>query len=479
MSEELGLTVKKEDAPEWYQQTVLKADFADYSPVKGCIVIKHWGYAIWEKIQEVFNDAIKKHGVQNYYFPMLIPESLIKKEAEHFSGFTPEVAWVTHAGKNKLDEKLAIRPTSETIMYAMFSKWLKSYRQLPMKVHQWCNIMRWETKMTKPFLRGREFLWQEGHTVHETKEEAEKETSWALEEYAKLSEDLLAIPVVKGKKTDSDKFAGAEFTLGIESLMSDGKALQMGTSHMLGHNFAKPYEVKFFGRDEKWHFGWQTSWGTSTRLLGGVILTHGDDKGAILPPKVAPIQAVIIPILFKGKEEKVIKKCKELEKKLNKTKLRIHFDNREGYTAGWKFNDWELKGVPLRIEIGPRDVDNKKFIIVRRDTGEKIAIEENNIQETLETFLKKIHNNLFTRAKEFVKTHTAKPKTVKDLKTAINSKQWALIPHCSREECEKELENKSEGGPRIIPLKQDSIKNQICINCKKEAKYWLYWGKSY
>jgi prolyl-tRNA synthetase len=342
-------------------------------------------------------------------------------------------------------------------------------------VNQWCSIMRWETKMTKPFLRGREFLWQEGHTVHETKEEAEKETDWALQEYRKVSEGLLAVPVIAGRKTNSDKFAGAEFTLAIETFTPDGKAIQMGTSHLLGQNFSKPYEVRFVGRDEKWHFGWQTSWGISTRMIGSLILVHGDDKGAIVPPSVAPIQAVIVPILFKGKEEPVLKKCREVLKELSK-KLRMELDERPDYTAGWKFNHWELKGVPLRIEIGPKDLENKKAVLVRRDTGEKTAVDLKDVAKKAEALLGKIQENLFATAEKRMQALKEKPRDMAGLKKAMENGKLALIPHCGKSECEAEVSEKTEGGPRIIS--EEKVWGN-CINCGKPAAYMLYWAKSY
>jgi len=479
MSEELGITVKRdEDTAEWYQQVVLRAEFADYSPVKGAIVIRWWGQAIWEAIHDFWDPMMKEHGIKNYYFPLLIPESLLKREADHFEGFIPEVAWVTHAGENKLEEKLAIRPTSETIMYEMFSKWITSHRDLPLKVNQWTNVMRWETKMTKPFLRGREFLWHEAHTVHTTEKEADSEIRWAIEGYAKLAEELLAIPVVQGKKTDSDKFAGADYTFTIEALMPDGKALQMGTSHLLGQNFAKPYEVKFVDRKEKWQYAWQTSYGTSTRLIGGLILAHGDDKGAILPPKVAPIQIVIIPILFKKNDRSVLKKCNEVKRRLINAGFRVEVDHRDAYTAGWKFNHWEVKGVPLRLEMGPRDIKEEKVVIVRRDTFKKSSVNDIHIEEAVQDELNSVQSNLFSRLKKHQKENTEYPEDVNGLKNAIASRKWAFIRHCGQAECEESLAGKAEGGPRVIPFKQKKIDGK-CINCTKKAEYWVYWGRSY
>jgi prolyl-tRNA synthetase len=478
MGEEQGITVKKGDDPaEWYQQVVLKGGFADYTSVKGCIVIREWGYGIWELVQEYWDARMKEHGTKNVYFPLFIPESLLKKEAEHFKGFTPEVAWVTMAGDKELEERLAIRPTSETIMYDMFSKWITSHRDLPLRLNQWCNVVRWETKMTKPFLRGREFLWHEEHTVHSTKEEANVETRWGIDGYAKLAEELLAIPVVTGRKTDSDKFAGADYTLSCEAFMPDGKALQMGTSHMLGQNFAKPYGVKFLGLDEKWHHAWQTSLGASTRMLGGVILMHGDDRGAIIPPRVAPVQVVIVPILFKGKEAGVLKSCKAVETALLKAGVRAHFDGREEYTAGWKFNNWEMKGVPLRIEVGPRDVAKGEAVLARRDKSHKETVKQEGIAGTVKARLEEIQADLLTKARKRLKDSTVTAVTPAELKGALDSGKWAVVPHCGDPACEEAMAKKFEGGPRVIPKQPAPAKK--CVGCGKKAGYWVYWGRSY
>ena len=338
-----GVTVKKcEDFSEWYVQVVLKAELADYAPVKGCMIIRPDAYAVWEKIQEIVNQKIKATGHKNVYFPMFIPESFLKKEAEHFEGFTPEVAWITQGGESQLDEKLAVRPTSETIMYAMFSKWIRSWRDLPLKINQWCNIVRWETKATKLFLRTREFLWQEGHTAHATAEEAEAEVMYALGEYKDVMENYLAIPVVIGTKSDREKFAGALYTTALESIMPDGKALQMGTSHNLGQHFAKVFDVKFIGEDKQDHYVWQTSWGITTRLIGAMVMVHGDDKGLVMPPKVAPTQVVIVPIPFKGQEaEAIAAKTKEIAETLKTHGISVILDDRNEYTPGWKFHQWE------------------------------------------------------------------------------------------------------------------------------------------
>jgi len=344
--EELGLTVKKsEDFNEWYNQVVLKADLIDYSSVSGCIVLKPNSYGVWEKIQRAFDDKIKKTGHRNCYFPMFIPESLLKKEAQHFQGFTPEVAWVTKGGSSELNESLAIRPTSETVMMESYAKWIRSWRDLPLLLNQWNSVVRWEFKHAKPFLRTREFLWQEGHTAHATREDAEKEVMQQLFEYADLIENYMAIPVIAGKKTDREKFAGAEYTTTVEALMPDGKALQMGTSHLLGQNFSKVFGIKFLDKDEKEKFAWQTSWGLSTRTIGAIVMVHGDDKGLIMPPRIAPVHVVVVPIVFRENKESIITKAKEIAKKLKLKNHAVELDDRDGYTPGWKFNEWELKSA--------------------------------------------------------------------------------------------------------------------------------------
>src|SRR3989339_489121 len=404
--EQTGLTVKKsDDFNEWYNQVVLKADMIDYSLVSGCIVFKPNSYAIWEKIQKAFNDKITKSGHKNCYFPMFIPESLLKKEAEHIEGFSPEVAWVTKAGDSELSERLAIRPTSETIMYESYAKWVRSWRDLPLLLNQWNSVVRWEFKHAKPFLRTREFLWQEGHTVHAAKEDAEKEVMQQLFEYVDLIENFMAIPVIAGKKTNKEKFAGADYTTTVEAFMPDGRALQMGTSHLLGQNFAKVFGIKFLDKDEKEKFAWQTSWGLSTRTIGAVVMAHGDDKGLVLPPRIAPTQIVIVPIVFKDAKDIIISKAKEIAKKLKAKGYSVELDDRDTYTPGWKFNEWELKGVPLRIEVGPKDVEADQVVLVRRDTNEKIIVKTKDMEHKVEETLAYIQDNLLKKAREFLKNN--------------------------------------------------------------------------
>ena len=369
-----------EDFAQWYTDIVLKTELADYSATKGCIVIRPYGYEIWERIQEYTDKKFKETGVKNTSFPILIPESLLQKEKDHVEGFAPEVAWVTNAGGQDLEERLCVRPTSETIISTMYSKWLSSWRELPYLYNQWCNVLRWE-KETRPFLRSREFLWQEGHTIHETEQEARERTLQMHDIYADVIENLLAIPVIKGLKTETEKFAGAEETYTVETLTRDGRALQSATSHYFGQNFSIPFDIKFQNRDGKQEYAYQTSWGCSTRLIGAVIMAHGDNRGLKLPPKVAPIQAVIVPIAMH--KEGVIEKAQEIFESLNK-KIRVKLDDREQYSTGYKFNDWEMRGVPIRIELGPKDIEKGKCVLVRRDTGEKIQVEFKDVQSKIE-----------------------------------------------------------------------------------------------
>ncbi|MBN2367934.1 proline--tRNA ligase, partial [Candidatus Woesearchaeota archaeon] len=395
----LGLTVKKdEDFSEWYTQVIQKADMADYSAVSGCIVFMANSYAIWEKIQAFLDGKLKKSGVRNAYFPLLIPESLLTREQEHVEGFTPEVAWVTHAGDSKLSEKLAVRPTSETIMYDSYSKWIRSYNDLPLRLNQWCNIVRWEFKHAMPFIRTREFLWQEGHTVFATKEESDKEVLEILEYYRQTFEDVLAIPVIPGKKTNIEKFAGADYSTALETFLPVKKAIQGATSHSLGQNFSKAFDISFIDDSGEKKHGWQNSWGFTTRSIGIMIIMHGDDKGLVLPPRVAPIKAVIVPILFDKTKDKVLKKAKELKKTLSKHEVML--DDREGYTPGWKYNEWELKGVPLRIELGPKDIDNKQVVVVRRDTGKKETVKWTQLKKKVDELLEDIQKSMYKKAKK-------------------------------------------------------------------------------
>jgi len=478
---DLGVAVKKsEDFSEWYTQVVLKSGLADYAPIKGCMVFRELSYAIWEKIQQIFNEKIKRTEHRNVYFPLFIPESFLKKEAEHFAGFVPEVAWVTMGGNTQLEERLAIRPTSETIIYATFAKWIRSWRDLPIKLNQWCSVVRWETKATKLFLRTREFLWQEGHTAHATEEEADKEVMEILNEYRDLMENYLAIPVLVGRKTESEKFAGALYTTTLEAIMPDGKALQMGTSHNLGQNFSKVFNIKFIGEDEKEHYVWQTSWGISTRIIGALVMVHGDDKGLILPPKIAPTQAAIIPIPYKDADmDRILAKAEEIHEKLQGAGIASVLDDRREYTPGWKFNDWELKGVPVRVEIGPRDLKHGQVTLARRDTFEKITVKEDEVANAVLRLLDEIQNNLFDRAKKFLEEKITVVSNYEEFKEVLKEKggfikaSWCLSP-----KCEEKIKEETGATIRLVPFeKEKPISN--CIYCGEEAREVVYFAKSY
>ena len=479
-AKEIGITTRKEDDfSEWYIQVVTKAGLIDYSPVKGFIVLKPYGYRIWEIITESLDKKLKESGHQNGFLPILIPESLLAKETDHFKGFTPEVFWVTKAGATNLTDKLAVRPTSETLAYQIFSKWIMSYRDLPLKMNFWNSALRAEIKATKPFIRNSEFLWQEGHTVHETQTEAEAEVLLILNYYDYILQKLLAIPTLTGRKTDKEKFVGAVYTNTLESLMPDGKALQMATSHNLGQNFSKPFEIRFLGRDSKQYFAWQTSWGISWRVIGALIMIHGDNKGLILPPNIAPIQLVIVPI-FKNKErDLVIEESKKLLVELNNLGFRVVFDDREGYTAGWKFNDWEVKGVPLRINIGLRDINNKNIEIVRRDTGEKYIIKRETCIKSLDFYLHEIQKSLLDKAKKIQDNNILKVSNYNEMKKILNEKGgFILADWCEKEECENSIKNETGADIRLIPFEK-YISDNKCIYCNEQSKKTVIFAKSY
>ncbi|MBU0666964.1 MAG: proline--tRNA ligase [Nanoarchaeota archaeon] len=476
--DEKGVTVKKdENFSEWYTQTIQKAELMEYTQVSGCMVIRPYAYEMWEKAQEFFNKEIKKTGVKNAYFPLLIPENLLNREKEHVKGFSPEVAWVTHGGNSKLAERLAIRPTSETIMYDTYKKWVRSYNDLPILINQWCNIIRWEFKHPVPFLRTREFLWQEGHTVHATEKEMNKEVKTILNIYTKLFEKLYAIPVLKGIKSEKEKFAGANYTTSVEMFFPDGKAIQGATSHGLGQNFSKSFEITFLDENEKKQYPWQTSWGFSTRSLGILFGIHGDNKGLVLPPKIAPIKIVIVPIIFENTKDKVLKKARELKKTLNRFSTEL--DERDNYSPGWKFHQWEMKGVPLRIELGPRDLENKQVMIARRDTGAKEAVKFKDVKKRAKELLDEIQTNLFLKAKKQLDDSIVKTDDFDAMKSVINAKKIAFVPWCGGVECEDWIKDKSGGAKSLnIPLGQKKP-NKKCVYCDKKAKHYAYFAKSY
>ncbi len=469
------ITNIEDDIAKWYTDIVKKADLADYTDTKGCIAIKPYGYAIWENIQKYMDDLFKKAGVENVYFPVLIPESLLQKEKDHVEGFAPEVAWVTQGGGEELEEKLCIRPTSETMFSNLYSKWLNSWRDLPMVYNQWCNVLRWE-KETRPFLRSREFLWQEGHTIHATAEEAVARTIQMLEIYERVIEDLLAIPVVKGEKTPSEKFAGAESTYTVETMMHDGRALQSGTSHYFGQNFTKPFEVKFQNKEGKEEYAYQTSWGASTRLIGGVIMAHGDNRGLKLPPRVAPIQAVIIPIA--AHKEGVTEKAQEIYNKLLE-KYRVKLDLRDSYSTGYKFNDWEMRGVPVRIEMGPRDIENGVCILARRDTLEKQEVKLENLSEELGKLLEDIQANMFAECKKRLEEKTTIATNLEEFTKSMNEHQGFIkAMWCGDAQCEDKIKELTGAKSRCIPFKQEHI-SDTCVCCGKKADKMVVWGRQY
>jgi len=461
-----------EDFAQWYTDVVIKTDMVDYGPVKGTMVIKPYGYAVWENLQKYADAKFKAVGVQNAYFPMFIPESYLKREAEHVEGFAPEVAVVTHAGGAQLSEKLIVRPTSETIICEMYAKWIKSYRDLPVKMNQWCNVVRWE-KTTRPFLRTSEFLWQEGHTVYANEEEAQADVKRMLDIYVDVAKDLLAMPVVRGRKTEKEKFAGAIATYGIEAIMKDGKCLQAGTSHYLGQNFAKASNIRFLNKESVLEYGYSTSWGISTRLIGALVMVHGDERGVKMPPKVAPIQVVIVPIA--SHKEGVIEKCKEVEKLLLSKGIRVKLDDTDN-TPGWKFNEYEMKGVPVRLEIGPRDIENGVACVVRRDTLEKSTLELNNIENSVDSLLSDIQTNMFNMAKANLDSAIVECDDFDEMVKHIEDKKVTLSYHCGEKECEENIKDGTAIKTRVIHSYDE---NHTCIKCGKQSKYRVYFGRQY
>ena len=464
------ITSMDEDFAKWYTDVVKKAELCEYTSVKGCMVIRPYGYAIWENIQHIMDSMFKATGHENVCMPMFIPESLLEKEKDHVEGFAPEVAWVTHGGNEKLEERLCVRPTSETLFCEHYANIVHSYRDLPKLYNQWVSVVRWE-KTTRPFLRTREFLWQEGHTIHATAEEAQEETIRMLNVYAEFCEKYLAMPVVKGVKTAKERFAGAEDTYTIEALMHDGKALQSGTSHYFGDGFAKAFDIQFTGKDNKLHHPFQTSWGTTTRLIGAIIMTHGDDNGLVLPPAVAPIQLVIIPIA--SHKEGVLDKANELKNKLANV-CRVKLDDSDN-SAGWKFAEYEMKGVPLRLEIGPKDIENNRCVVVRRDNGEKIFVSLDELETKIPELLEAVRDGLYRKAfdRRAAMTFTARDyaelKDIADNKPGFIKAMW-----CGDRECEDKLKDELGITSRCIPFEQEHL-GDTCVCCGKPAKHMLYW----
>lgn len=478
--ESVGITVsKKNDFSEWYTQVVLKAELADYAPVKGLIVLRPDGYSIWESIKDSLDEKLKKTGHRNGFLPVLIPESLLGKEKDHFAGFNPEVFWVTHSGDSEVGDRLALRPTSETLAYSLYSKWIQSWRDLPLKINFWNTALRAEIKATKPFIRTSEFLWQEGHTVHATKEEAEKEVHEILEIYRKTVEEDLAIPVIIGKKSDKEKFVGAVYTTTMESMMPDGKALQMGTSHFLGQNFSKPFEVKFLDKNNLETYAWQTSWGVSWRLIGALIMVHGDDKGLVLPPRVAPIQIVVVPIYYSDKDaQRVHAKADEVEKILQNKGLRVYVDRRDELTPGFKYNEWELKGVPLRIEIGPKDLDKNKVTVARRHIKQKSDLAFDQIESQIDEILQGIQNDLFVSAQKFLSEHIIKESDYASFKSALEKGCFVDAPWCGKTICEEKIKEETMADIRVIPFERNNTTGK-CIYCKEQSIANAIFGRAY
>ncbi|WP_428326729.1 proline--tRNA ligase [Nitrosopumilus sp.] len=477
--EDVGITVsKKDDFSEWYTQVVLKAKLADYAPVKGLIVLRPDGNSIWESLKTTFDRKFAKNGIRNGFLPVLIPESLLGKEQKHFAGFNPEVFWVTHSGTNEVGDRLALRPTSETLAYTLYSKWIQSWRDLPLKINFWNTALRAEIKATKPFLRTSEFLWQEGHTVHITQEEAEKEVMKILDIYKNTVEEELAIPVTTGKKSEKEKFVGAVYTTTMESIMPDGKALQMGTSHFLGQNFSKPFEVKFADKDNVEHFAWQTSWGVSWRLIGAMIMAHGDDQGLVLPPKVAPTQVVIVPIYRNDEgKDKVLPKVKEIQEELESKDIRVQVDEREGLSPGYKFNDWEMKGVPIRIEIGPKDIEKQSIVVAKRYNREKINLQFNEIEKIV-SILDEIQKNMLENARVQSKENTKDISDYGEFKSQIEEGGFFNAPWCGKLECEEKIKEETGADIRVIPFGSENT-DLKCMYCGEQSKSIPIFARGY
>lgn len=475
MFEKKAITKKSVDFDRWYTDVILKAELADYAPVKGCMVIRPYGYAIWENIQKALDGMIKKGGVENAYFPLFIPYSFLKKEKEHVEGFSPQLAVVTIGGGEKLSEPLVVRPTSETIMYAMYAKWVSSWRDLPILINQWNNVVRWE-KRTYLFLRTTEFLWQEGHTAHESEKEALDFTLRALHWYKRLYEEYLAISPIVGVKSESEKFAGGKKTYAVELLMPDGKALQGATSHNLGQNFSKVFKIAFQNREGRNDFVWQTSWGLTTRSIGALIMSHGDDQGLILPPKVAPIQVVIIPI---SQNRAIAKYCDNLKKSLEEERIRVKVDDREEKTVGWKFNEWELKGVPIRVEVGKSEIKSGELTVYRRDNNEKLKMRKAKLISDLSDLLDKIQRNLYEARKRFMEDNTHKIDDYGEFKEIMKTKKGLLYAFwCESSTCEAKIKEETKATTRVLPLEAKEERGR-CIYCGRSAKNRWYFAQAY
>ncbi|MCC3381313.1 proline--tRNA ligase [Paenibacillus farraposensis] len=472
------ITPQSEDFSRWYIDVIKKAELMDYSPVRGCIVFRPEGFEIWEHIKEAMDVRFRETGHRNAYFPMFIPESFFQKEKEHVEGFNPELPWVTEAGGEKLEERLAIRPTSETMIGHMYSKWIQSYRDLPVLINQWANVVRWE-KRTLPFLRTSEFLWQEGHTAHETEDEAREETMKMLEVYREVIEEVLAIPVITGQKTPSEKFAGAKDTFSLEAMMKDGRAVQAGTSHYMGTNFAVAFDIKYLSRENSLEYAHTTSWGTSTRLIGALIMVHGDDRGLALPPKVAPTQVIMVPIGPPKKRDAVIARADELFTELKQAGVRVTMDDRSDVSPGWKFNEYEMRGVPVRLEIGPRDMENGVCVLVSRISGEKKVVQQDNLVEEVQAMLAQVQLEMYDRAKSFMEDHFYSVDTLDEMKVLMEEKRgFTLAGWCGSEECEDKVKEVTGATSRNIPFKAAEQKT-TCLCCGKPAKHTVVFARAY
>lgn len=472
------ITAQEDNFSRWYRETIIKAKLMDYAPVRGCIVFRPDGYELWERIQAGLDRRFKATGHRNAYFPLFIPESFLQKEKEHVEGFNPELPWVTEAGGEKLEERLAIRPTSETIIGYMYAQWIKSYRDLPVLINQWANVVRWE-KRTLPFLRTSEFLWQEGHTAHATAEEAREETTKMLEVYRDFVESELAIPVICGEKTPTERFAGAVDTYSIEAMMKNGWALQAGTSHYLGQNFARAFDIKYLDNDNTLKYVYTTSWGASTRLIGALVMVHGDDRGLVLPPKVAPLQVAFIPVGPAKTRAQVLARLDPLTAELEDAGIRVKADTRDAYSPGWKFNEYEMRGVPLRLELGPRDVENNQVVAVRRDTGEKTPLSQSGLAEQVRHMLQEIQENMFIRAKKFQEEHSHQADNMEELAGILaDSGGFVLAGWCGDEACEAAVKEQTKATSRNIPFQPPTHK-ETCLVCQKPAKHTVWFARAF
>src|SRR5262245_34593263 len=476
---EAKITKRCEDFSKWYTDVIAAAELADYAPVKGCMIIRPNGYAIWEKMQQALDGMFKETGHQNAYFPIFIPESFLQKEAEHVEGFAPEVAVVTHAGGSKLDEPLVIRPTSETIIWNSYRNWIQSYRDLPLLINQWCNVVRWEMR-TRLFLRTAEFLWQEGHTAHVSYEEAEEETLRMLGVYRRFAEEYMALPVIEGLKTEKEKFAGAHHTYSIEAMMGDGKALQAGTSHHLGQNFAKAFDVTFQSEKGTREFVYATSWGLSTRMIGALIMTHGDDNGIVIPPKLATLQVVVVPIFRKPEERQLVMQAVEkFTAGFKSAGIGFKIDDREQHSPGWKFNEWEKRGVPLRIEVGPKDLDKNQVMLARRDNREKTAASQDGLARTVRQMLETIQTSMFERAREFREKHSYRIDDYSKFNEILDGEGGFLWSHwCGSGECEEKVKDETKATIRNIPRDSQPEEGK-CIKCGARSERRVIFARAY